>query len=189
MNAARAPTPHGVGARAFSFAVSPLPRPESDMRVLSSLTVAVLLAIAPAAFGAERPYVAVEQRFNAEQMKATGLDTLSPQQLALLNELLSQEQTAAVAEATKAVRSERKGLLDRGDVEPVQSALKGEFRGWSIGTVFELENGQRWRVTEGSLFLGKPVPPPKVTIKPGLMGGWFLEVEGQTPKAKVRRLD
>ncbi|MFD0322038.1 hypothetical protein [Lysobacter gummosus] len=159
------------------------------MRVLSSLTVAVLFAIAPAAFGAERPYVPVEQRFTAEQLKATGLDTLSAQQLQALNELLSQDQNVAITEAVKQVRTERKGLLDRGDVEPVTSTLKGEFRGWSSGTVLTLENGQRWRVVEGSLFLGKSVPAPKITIRPGLMGGWYLEAEGQTPKAKVKRLD
>lgn len=159
------------------------------MRVLSSLAVAVLFVIAPAASGAERPYVPVEQRFSAEQLKATGLDALSAQQLQLLNQLLAQDQTAVVSETVKQVRTERKGLLDRGEVEPISSTLKGEFRGWSGGTVLELENGQRWRVIEGSLFLGKTLPAPKVVIRPGMLGGWYLEAEGQTQKAKVRRLD
>src|SRR5262245_33933951 len=169
------------------------------MRVLSSLSVAVLstavlsttvlFAIAPDAFAGDRPYVPVEQRFTAEQLKATGLDTLSAQQLQTLNQLLSQDQSVAVTEAVKQVRSERKGLLDRGDVEPVTSTLKGSFNGWSSGTVLELENGQRWRVIEGSLYLGKTLPSPKITIRPGMMGGWYLEAEGQTPKAKVKRLD
>ncbi|MGO1071241.1 hypothetical protein [Lysobacter sp. CA199] len=161
------------------------------MRVPSSLTLAPLFAIAlvaPAAFGAERAYVPVEQRFNADQLKATGLDTLSAQQLQLLNQLLSQDQTAVVTDTVKQVRSERKGLA-RVDPEVVSSTLKGEFRGWSSGTVLELENGQRWRVIDGNLYLGKPQPAPKVTIRPGMMGSWYLEAEGQTPKAKVTRLD
>ncbi|MGH8080676.1 MAG: hypothetical protein ACREP7_08880 [Lysobacter sp.] len=159
------------------------------MRVLSSLTVAVLFAIAPVASGAEHSYVPVEQRFSAEQLKATGLDTLSAQQLQLLNQLLASDQTAVVSETAKQVRSERKGLLDHHDDEPIVSTLKGEFRGWSSGTVLELENGQRWRVIDGSLFLGKTLPAPKITIRPGMMGGWYLEAEGQTPKAKVKRMN
>lgn len=164
------------------------------MRVLSSLTVAVLSAgvlfsIAPGASGAERPYVPVEQRFTAEQLKATGLDTLSAQQLQALNQLLSHDQNAVITEAVKQQRRERVGLADPVDSEPVTSKLKGEFRGWSSGTVLELENGQRWRVIEGSLFLGKSLPAPKVTIRPGMTGSWYLEAEGQTPKAKVKRLD
>ncbi|MEH6421589.1 hypothetical protein [Pseudomonas sp. CGJS7] len=161
------------------------------MRVLSSLTLAPLFAIAlaaPGAFAAERAYVPVEQRFNAEQLKATGLDTLSAQQLQLLNQLLSQDQTAVVTETVKQVRSERKGLA-RVEAEPVSGMLKGEFRGWSAGTVLELENGQRWRVIDGTLFVGKPRPAPKVTIRPGMMGSWYLEAEGQVQKAKVARLD
>ena len=41
---------------------------------------------------AERPYTAIEQRLSAEQMRATGLDQLRPEQLSLLNQLLSNEQ-------------------------------------------------------------------------------------------------
>ncbi|QWP78742.1 hypothetical protein J5226_10235 [Lysobacter sp. K5869] len=160
------------------------------MRVSLPLAVALSFVLAAAAHGAERNYVPLQQRLSVEQLKATGLDTLSPQQIQLLDQLLSQDQKAVVEETAKQVRSERRGLLDRqGPVEPVASQLKGEFRGWSSGTVLELENGQRWRVIEGSLFLGKPLPPPKVTIREGMMGGWYLEAEGQIPKAKVKRVE
>ncbi|MFK3646914.1 hypothetical protein ACI2IY_00560 [Lysobacter enzymogenes] len=160
------------------------------MRVSLPLAVALSFALAAAAHGAERSYVPLQQRLSAEQLKATGLDTLSAQQIQLLDQLLSQDHASAVAETAKQVRSERRGLLDRDPAEPLVSKLKaGEFRGWSSGTVLELENGQRWRVIEGSLFLGKPIPAPKVTIRPGLMGGWYLEAEGQMQKAKVKRVE
>lgn len=151
----------------------------------------IALALAPAIAGAadRRTYVPVEQRFSSEQMKATGLDGLSPEQLALLNRLLGEEHSEVAREVEKTVRSERAGLRERVDPEPVRSALKGPFKGWSKGTVLELENGQRWRVTEGSLYLGRAVDAPKVTIEPGFVGAWYLQVEGQTPKAKVQRLD
>ena len=37
---------------------------------------------------ASQAYIALEERFTAEQMHATGLDTLSAKQLKLLNQLL-----------------------------------------------------------------------------------------------------
>ncbi len=162
------------------------------MRALSSLSLAVLLAAATGAVAAERDYVPVEQRFSAEQMQATGLDTLSPAQLALLNQLLGQERTEAVAEAKaegkRQAQAERNDPFSKVQAEPVSAAIKGEFRGYAKGDVIELENGQRWRVTDGSLYLGKAVAAPKATVRPGMMGAWYLEIEGQVPRAKVRRV-
>lgn len=161
------------------------------MRAFAPLSLAVLLAVSAStgAIAAERDYVPVQQRFSAEQMQATGLSGLSAEQLSLLNELLSQDQTKAVAEAKRKVIAERNDPFSKVAADPVQSTVKGEFRGFSGGSVIALENGQRWQVIAGDLFIGKPVNSPKVTIKPGMMGAWYLEVEGQIPKAKVRRID
>ena len=62
------------------------------------------------------------------------------------------------------------------------------MNGRAASTVL-LDNGQRWRVIEGSLYLGKPVSNPKVTLEPGFMGAWYLQMEGQTPRLKVQRAD
>lgn len=168
------------------------------MRVLSLSALAAPLALAvslaasaPAARAAERHYVPLQQRLSAEQLKATGLDTLSPQQIQLLDQLLAQDQDAQVQAAVKKLRAERRGLPQEAESdEPIASQLKdGAFRGWSGGTVLELQNGQRWRVVDGSLYLGKPVATPKVTIAPGMAGAWYLTMEGQVPKAKVKRVE
>lgn len=58
------------------------------------------------------------------------------------------------------------------------SSLKGEFRGWQDGTVFELENGRCWRVIEGDYSTKPWLASPKVTLKPGFLGSWYLHVEG-----------
>lgn len=159
------------------------------MRAFAPLSLAVLFAVSAGASAAERHYVPVEQRFSAEQMQATGLSSLSPAQLTLLNELLSQDQTKAVAEAERKIQAERNDPFSKVTADPIHSTIKGEFRGFSGGNVIVLDNGQRWRVIDGSLFIGKPVTSPKVTIKPGMMGAWYLEVDGQIPKAKVKRVD
>lgn len=132
----------------------------------------------------------VEKRLSTGQLKATGLDQLSREQLALLNSLLGEEQKNVV-QAAKA-ESERRVLgtwFGSEGKQPIASTLGGEFRGWTPATTFTLENGQRWRVLEGSYHAGKPTPGAKVLVTPGKVSGWYLQVEGHNPRAKVRLLD
>ena len=147
--------------------------------------VALLALLAPIAAFAERPYVAIEQRLSAEQMQATGLDRLNAEQLSLLNQLLRDEQANVAAESAAAER-DRKG---REANAPVTSTLKGEFRGWEAGTVFELANGQRWRVLEGEYYTSTRLQNPKVTVRPGLLSSWYIQIEGVSIGAKVRRVE
>jgi len=157
------------------------------MRLLP-LTLSLLILTMPLLAAAQQRYVPIEQRLSREQLQATGLDTLSAQQRQLLNQLLSNEQAVVEERVEKSARSHLAGLLDRKQAEPVRAAIKGEFRGWVAGSVIELDNGQRWRVTEGELYLRKPMAHVQATITPGMVSGWYLQVEGQSPRAKVRRL-
>lgn len=160
------------------------------MRIFLPLALAVALLMHATAAQAERNYIPVEKRLTAEQFKATGLDQLSAVQLELLNSLLSEEQKAVV-QATKAESVGRSpgGLFSGAGTEPINTTLKGEFKGWSKGTVFNLENGQRWRVIDGDYYIGKAIPAPKVQVTPGKISGWYLRIEGHNPSAKVQRLD
>ena len=67
---------------------------------------ALLTALSFAAFAAmaEQAYVNIEQRLTAEQLRETGLDTLSPKQLKRLNQLLS-EDAAKIAKIEKLQQS------------------------------------------------------------------------------------
>ena len=157
------------------------------MRLLP-LTLSLLILTMPLMADAQQRYVPIEQRLSPEQLQATGLDTLSAQQRQLLNQLLSNEQAVVEERVEKSARSRLAGLLDRKQDEPVRAAIQGEFRGWVAGSVIDLDNGQRWRVTEGELYLRKPMAHAQATITPGMVSGWYLQVEGQSPRAKVRRL-
>lgn len=135
---------------------------------------------------AQVPTADLEQRLTPEQMRATGLDRLSAAELALLNRLLREDRADArnaEALATAGLRAPS----ERTQTVRVESALTGEFRGWSPGSVLQLQNGQQWRVQEGELHT-RPVTSPKVTVEPGIMGAWYLRVEGQVQRAKVRRI-
>ncbi len=75
------------------------------------------------------------------------------------------------------------------DDKPIKSRLKGTITGWNVDTVFELENGQRWKVLKGYMTLRKPMQSPAIVVVPGIAGRWFLQVDEDLPKALVYRID
>jgi len=146
-------------------------------RVAMPLSI-ILVASAFAAVAAPPAYVPIEKRLTAEQMRATGLSGLSAAQLRELNAIL--------ATTPPAPRAEALGKHDNARA-PIEGRLVGRFTGWSTGTVFVLDDGSRWQVSEGS-FDARPVDAPRVKVKPGLFTGWYMHVEGQPVVASVRRV-
>ena len=69
---------------------------QQSFRLTAPLAWLLWLAL-PGAVAAQPPALDIEQRLTPEQMQATGLDTLSPAQLQLLNRLL-REESKSVAE-------------------------------------------------------------------------------------------
>jgi hypothetical protein len=159
--------------------------------MLKNWWLGILLCL-PTAVLADRPYVEVERRLSAEQMRATGLDTLTPEQLALLNRLLREEEARRVPVVAAAEAAEREASLDRFagmDSRPIRARLVGELSGWEPGSEFVLDNGQRWRVLRGSLRLPRTLQSPAVEIAPGLAGRWFFHVDEDLPGARVYRVE
>jgi len=155
-------------------------------------SLALLLVFFAAAFAATagQPYVNVEQRLTAEQLHETGLDTLTPAQIERLNQLLREDsiKTAAVEKERQKddpVRNAYIGLEDK----PIKSRLTGTISGWDVDTVFELENGQKWKVLKGNMKLRKPMQSPEIIVVPGIAGRWFLQVDEDLPKTRVYRID
>lgn len=179
-------------------------------------TVLVLWASAALASAASSA-ATLEQRLTPEEMHATGLDTLSPAQLTLLNQVLQrssvEESCPAIAAAANAATLEQKDsksvepamatppsdpapratpaapmFIGLND-EPVKSRVVGIVSGWAPGTEFALENGQRWKVLKGELTLRKPMTNPTITVIPGVAGRWFLQVDENMPSARVYRIE
>lgn len=159
------------------------------MRPKLLIAAALMLTLSSLAL-AGSTYVPIEQRLSAEQRQATGIDTLSPTQLQLLNQLLSEDLAKAVAAekaSATALPVERRLVgLDDG---PILSRVKGSVSGWAPGTEFALDNGQRWKVLKGEMTLRKPLESPPIRVVPGVAGRWFLEVDEDLPKARVYRID
>src|SRR5688572_20127679 len=152
------------------------------------LAMTVLLSLP--AFAGERTWVPIEKRLSAEQLQATGLDTLSASQLALLNQLLSEDRAADLRAADTQRTQDETGLRQkRTPPQAVNATVTGSARAWTRGQTLVLDNGQRWRVVDSGLNFGKTVADPKVTIEPGFMGSWYLRMDNGMPPVKVQRVD
>jgi hypothetical protein len=152
-----------------------------------ALALALALAFAPCVAMAERPYVEIEQRLTPEQLREVGL---SPAQLELLNAMLREASAkTGIDEGQRVEDGQGRASLIGFNDEPIKSRLKHAVSGWEPGTVFELENGQRWKVLKGSMTLRKALPVPEILVVPGIAGRWFLQVDEDLPKARVYRID
>jgi len=129
----------------------------------------------------------LQQRLTPEQMHATGLDTLTPDQLALLNRLLAEEAAQAQAPAAAPAQPQPAPFFTDESEGPIKSRLVGAISAWSPGTVFVLENGQQWRVLKGARTLRAPLQAPDVAVVPGIAGRRFMQV-GDEPMPRVVRI-
>ena len=127
---------------------------------------------------------------SAAQFRAAGLDKLSPEELAALNEWLRKSASAGTVSAAPAAvaMEDRTGLDDSSYSSGVSSRIIGKFAGWEGKTTFHLENGQVWRQVGSDKWSGVKLENPSVTIKPGFMGSWTLKVEGYNTTTKVKRV-
>ncbi|MGO4475239.1 hypothetical protein AB4Z32_03200 [Massilia sp. 2TAF26] len=98
--------------------------------------------------------------------------------------------TAAPAASTEQNFGLRPVVKKQKDAEPsaIHSSVVGRFDGWSPGTVFTLANGQVWKVTDDADAVLPIMQNPKVEITRGLLGAYFLQVEGHTNSARVARV-
>jgi len=78
-------------------------------------------------------------------------------------------------------------MLKSARVNAIETSIAGPFDGWVRGQRIRLANGQVWKVvddTEDVVELNNP----KVTVKRGLLGAIFLDIEGAHRNPKVQRV-
>jgi len=178
------------------------------MRLTRPLALACLVGLATAAaspaFAQRTVDGDLQQQMTPAQFKAAGLDKLSAQELASLNDWLqgkvatesraaAQAATAAALESAReegrqAVITKNRGFFDFGSAEPIESSIVGPFGGFGKGNRFVLANGQEWEQTDGTSYVGARKPDLQVKIKPGMAGVWYLQVQGINSQPKVRRV-
>lgn len=138
----------------------------------------------------------VEEQMSSEEFRRAGLEKLSPQELAALNAWLQRKVGQETAKAVELAREEgrnevvqkNRGFFDFGSREPIKSSIVGEFRGFAKGRTYTLANGQVWEQVEPASLAGVRKNDIGVQIRPGLIGNWFMQVDGYNKSATVRRV-
>lgn len=77
--------------------------------------------------------------------------------------------------------------LPTNELQAITSEVQGLFEGWSRGSRLQLVNGQVWEVTDNSVATYR-LQAPKATVRRGLLGSYFLEVDGIAQTPRVRRI-
>ncbi len=147
----------------------------------------------------------IEQSMSPEEFKAAGLDKLSAEELVQLNVWLARQASGNAAPiaagettaapvvdngppiAAKYRKPDASGSIIR-NADSVSSRIVGYFEGWRKGTVFKLENGQHWRVSDDRRFETSSEDSPEVTIEPGFMNSWLMKVGKYNRPARVQRI-
>ena len=71
--------------------------------------------------------------------------------------------------------------------DQLDSRIVGLVESFPKGTRYRLENGQVWQITETAMGFYQ-LNNPKVTITRGLLGNFYMQIEGVASTPKVRRL-
>lgn len=83
---------------------------------------------------------------------------------------------------------ERFGLETRQpQADRIESRIPGLFTGWKANSLIRLANGQVWKVVDGSWLHGE-WDNPKVTIRRGMLGSFYLDIEGENRSPRVQRV-
>ncbi|MFG6431696.1 hypothetical protein [Roseateles sp. LYH14W] len=72
------------------------------------------------------------------------------------------------------------------ELKRIESRIRGRFQGWGPNKRIELENGQVWRIADDSEAL-YDLQDPKAIVHRGVLGAYFLEIEGVPFQARVVR--
>ena len=159
-------------------------------------------------FAADKP-LDVRDVMSASQFHETGLDTLTPAQLAAFNAwlasygkpapapqaavapMLPPVAAAAPVSAPPAATSGNFGkeMLSseaRGEPERIETRILGIFTGWSGETLFKLENGQVWKQSASGVYETRLENPAVVIKKLGV--GYLLSLPGHGASVFVRRV-
>lgn len=82
------------------------------------------------------------------------------------------------------------GLKPKGvkpELEAIESHVDGRFAGWGPKDRIQFANGQIWQITDDSRRV-LDFMNPKVRVHRGVLGAFYLEIEGTNHQPKVKRV-
>jgi hypothetical protein len=162
------------------------------------LIVILVLMISLPALAAEG-FSSLEEQMTGSEYSASGLDKLTPEELAALNNWIRNHSVATLdlprsgsTVPSGSDQADQRGFENEAISEmndaPIKSRIKGNFSGWDGSTVFVLENGMIWEQADNDKFYIREVANPEITIEPGMFKSWRLSVEGFNSECRVARV-
>ncbi len=146
----------------------------------------VLLTLFSLIADAQTQPATLEERMSLAELRAAGLDKLSPDQLKFLNEWLRTHGAGNPQIVTP--NGQPVFYPDTSARDVVEAHIEGMFTGWRGKSVFKLDNGQEWKQAESGIYDAGKFENPVVRIKPMLLGSWLMYVEGCGCSVRVQRV-
>lgn len=176
-------------------------KPFSRLRQIAGHTRIALFLLAlwvPATVTAQQGFASLEEQMTGEEFRTAGLEKLTPEELAALNEWIRSRSLATLdspryapsGSIAKSGGSDEYSppAIEKMKREPIITRINGSFSGWDGQTVFRLENGMIWAQADNDKFYTQEMRNPTVTIEPALFGAWKLSIEGYDEECKVERI-
>jgi len=120
----------------------------------------------------ERSFPGVKNLMSSAEFTSSGLDRLSDEELDVLDDWLVRYTAGHAA----ILRVKNPEVIAASKNFELLSQIKGDFRGWSGETLFQLENGQVWRQRLQGRYTYTGPPNPEIRITRSWMGFYKLTI-------------
>lgn len=165
------------------------------------VTAIAALLLAPALLPAFAQQAGnLQERMSAEEFYDAGLNKLSAQELATLNQWLATHggaaiaapaaggNVAATAAAEPAIQPAAGARRPTTKRQAFQAHIVGRFTGFSGDSLINLDNGQQWQQIGDDKPMCNAADSPQVKIKPTLFGNWLIDVPSCNLLVHVQRV-
>lgn len=78
-------------------------------------------------------------------------------------------------------------LANKDVLDAIESYIPGSFEGWTASSNIKLANGQVWQISDNSA-RAHYIDNPKVRIRRGALGSFYLEIQGTNTSPRVKRV-
>lgn len=158
---------------------------------MKKLLILSLLVLPYLTVHAAEGFSTLEERMTSKEFNATGLDKLSKEQLAALNEWLRRHSVATLENSATdgTANNGDSSTADDADDKIIRSTIAGLFEGWSgKDTMFKLANGQIWQQAEKDAYYPEPAMNVEVELRKPKIGKWRMSVVGTEREIRVVRI-
>lgn len=156
--------------------------------LLVMLSLSLAGAVAVAAENEPADFPGVEKAMSPKAFAAAGLEKLSPEERAQLDDFIrryvaSQNQLAAGAAVERAVKDNKIAAQP----QVIESRIVGPFKGYNGRSRFTLENGQVWAQSQQESRAYPPTDsPPVIIVKAGFGHRMYILGGGNIRVSKIK---